>query len=283
MKSLGRYSLYCHASSGQLQEYFDNKYQEFLDTTPDSVKIAANCIGLQSVDPNDNSVIDLDLDEDDLMVWVLNPYMHVKADGTTLSVEESPFIWLGDLMKRSLRPGGGQVNIASHKYASTSNTIGVPYSESILAMRKMIIALKESYLNNFPAALMVIGSQLLNLHFERLLPVTGGVPVGLLYGDVQCGKTRIIEYVLSLLGIQNTPHYLKRCPDMKFMTATEHTTLNLVLDDITDHEAICEKILMVFDGKDVEYHRVSITPRTSFMASVNIPCFKKIVKRHRFV
>ena len=97
-------------------------------------------------------------------------------------------------------------------------------------------------------------------------------------------KTRIIEYVLSILGIQNTPHYLKRCLDMKFMTATEHhTTLGLVLDDITDHEAICEKILMVFDGKDVEYHGVSVKPRTSFMASVNIPCFKKIVKHHGFV
>ncbi|MCG8621784.1 MAG: hypothetical protein MJE68_07275 [Proteobacteria bacterium] len=216
------------------------------------------------------------------MVWVLNPHMHVKADGTVLSLEESPFIWLGDLMKRSLRPGGGKINIASHKYASTSNTIGVSYSETLLAVRKMIIALKKSYLNNIPAALMVLGSQLLNLHFERLVPVTGGVPIGLLYGDVQCGKTRIIEYVLSLLGIQNTPHYLKRCPDMKFMIATERTTLGLVLDDITDQEAVCEKILMVFDGKDIKYHGVSTKPRTSFMASVNIPCCKKIVKHHRY-
>ena len=87
-------------------------------------------------------------------------------------------------MKRNLRPGGGKINITSHKYASMSNTIGVSYSEIILAVRKMIIALKKSYLNNFPAALIVLGSQLLNLHFERLVPVTGGVPVGLLYGDV---------------------------------------------------------------------------------------------------
>lgn len=162
---VGRYSLYCHASSGQLQEYFDNKYQEFLDTTPDNIKISASCICLQSVDPNDNSVSDLDL-ENELMVWVLNPHMHVKADGTVLSLEESPFIWLGDLMKRSLRPGGGKINISCHKYASTSNTIGVSHSEIILAVIKMIIALKKSYLNNFPAALMVLGFQLLNLHFE---------------------------------------------------------------------------------------------------------------------
>lgn len=69
---------------------------------------------------------------------------------------------------------------------------------------------------------------------------------------------------------------------MKFMIATEHTTLSLMLHDITDQEAVCENILMVFDGKDVEYHGVSIKPRTSFMASVNIPCFKKIVKHHRY-
>ena len=65
------------------------------------------------------------------------------------------------------------------------------------------------------------------------------------------------------------------------MTATEHTTLGLVLDDLTDAEAISEKILMIFDGKDVEYHGASLKPRTCFMASINMLCFKKIVKRHR--
>ena len=88
-------------------------------------------------------------------------------------------------MKRSLRPGGGKINIASHKYASVSNPIGLSYSETILAVRKMIIALEKSYLNNVSAALMVLGSQLLYLHFERLVPVTGGVPIELLYEDVQ--------------------------------------------------------------------------------------------------
>ena len=191
-----------------MQEYFDKKYQEFLDKTPNNVKIAVNCIGLQSVDPSDNSVMDMDLDEDNLNVWVINPHMHITADGTTLSLEESPFIWLGELMKRSLKAGSTHVNIASYKYASTANTIGVPYSNSILAMNNMISALKQSYVNNFSAAMMVIGSQLLNLHFERLVKITGGVPIGLLYGDVQCGKTRIMECALSLLGTHNTPHYL---------------------------------------------------------------------------
>lgn len=71
MKCLGCY-LYCHASLGQ---YFDNKYQEFLDTTPDNMKIAANCIGSQSIAPKDNSIVDLDLE---LIVWGLNPYMHME-------------------------------------------------------------------------------------------------------------------------------------------------------------------------------------------------------------
>ena len=161
MKSLGRYSLYCYTSAGQLQEYFDIKYKEFLDENPNRVKTAASCVGLQNIQVEDKSIADLDFDEEDLKVWVLNPYMHTTADGTTLTMEESPFIWLGELMKRTLKSGTANINVACFKYASTSNTVGVPLSHSTFAMNEMVSALRNSNVNNFPSALMVIGSQLL--------------------------------------------------------------------------------------------------------------------------
>lgn len=59
-------------------------------------------------------------------------------------------------------------------------------------------AVKRCYLNNFPSALLALDSQVLNLHYEKML--AGGVPIAILYGDVQCGKSTIMETALALVG-----------------------------------------------------------------------------------
>lgn len=104
----------------------------------------------------------------------------------------------------------------------------------------------------------------------------------MLFGDVQSGKTRILEAALSLVGTQNT-HLLKKCSDNNFLKLCAQTTLGVVLDDITDAKSIIEKIMFFFDGKPVEVSEDRIKPRTSFLASANMDCFQNLAKHHRFV
>ena len=142
--------------------------------------------------------------------------------------------------------------------------------------------MQQAFLNNFPSCLLVLAAHLLNLHYESLLPVVGGIPIAILYGDVQCGKSTATKVCLSLTGTQDS-HFLGHCPDVTFIRATTQTTLGLVLDDPTNHTTISEKIMLLFDGKTIEQNSVSLHPRTSFMTSINMPCFEKLAKHHRYM
>ena len=109
----------------------------------------------------------------------------------------------------------------------------------------------------------------------------GGVPAGVLYGDVQTGKSTAMEAALSLLGTQES-HYRKRCSDVRFLRITSQTTLGLVLDDLTQANGLVEKIMILFDGKAVESGGETLKPRTSFMTALNMSCFNLLVKHHRY-
>lgn len=179
-------------------------------------------------------------------------------------------------MGRLRKPKKGSEYLACEELASAVTPRGLTPT----ALTNVIDALKESYLNNFPSALFVLGVHVLHVHYEMLLKLAGGVPVGVLYGDVQTGKTTAMETALSLLGTQET-HYKKRCSDVRFFQITSRTTLGLVLDDLTQVSGLIEKIMVLFDGKSVDSGEQSITPRTSFMTALNQKQFKLFVKHHR--
>ena len=101
-------------------------------------------------------------------------------------------------------------------------------------------------MQNFVTALLVLGVHVLHFHYESLLHKVGSVLVGVLYGDVQTGKTTVMQAVLSLLGIQDF-HYRKRCSDGHFIKITAQSTLGLVLDDPTNIDGILEKVMVLFE------------------------------------
>lgn len=188
--------------------------------------------------------------------------------------QTSPFFWLGSLHK----PKRNCDTIANYKLTS----LAYPTGSLILPLRNLILAIQKCYINNFPSALMVLGAQVLNVHYEKILPLSRGIPIGMLFGDVQTGKTKILEAALSLLGTQNT-HMLKKCSDNNFLKMCSQTTLGVVLDDLTDYKGILEKIMLLFDGKPIETNDERLHPRTSFLASVNMQCFDSLAKHYRLV
>ncbi len=81
--------------------------------------------------------------------------------------------------------------------------------------------------------MLALRCQVLNVYYEMVLHITGQVPIALLYGDVQCGKSTIMEAALGLVGTTGS-HLLKSCTNLQLIRICCQTTLGLVLDDITD-------------------------------------------------
>ena len=235
------------------------------------IKIAVKVVGLQEINEDNPTVKEINLDPNS-EVWVLNRSTHIAVDGSLIPPRKSPFVWMGSLIKNKK----GSENIASPSLASTV----APHSLSPTALRGLIKALEHSYLQTFASSLLVIGVHVLHLHYEMLLHEMSGVPVGVLYGDVQTGKTTAMQSALSLLGTHES-HYRKRCSDGRFFQLTAQTTLGLVLDDLTNVGGILEKIMVLFDGQNIDVGGETIKPRTSFMTAVNMKQFKQLATHHR--
>lgn len=278
MQSMGKYNINCYASESQLQEYISGKFREFLAEPRDKddfpIKLAVKAVGQQQIDSDDPTVQEIELKQE-AKVWVLNQSTHITELGTCIRPTKSTFIWMGGLRKNAKKCSD---NIACEAYASTVS----PHDLNPAALTELVDALQESYCNNFPSALFVLGVHVLHVHYELLLQLVGGVPVGVLYGDVQTGKSTAMEAALSLLGTQES-HYRKRCSDVCFLRITSQTTLGLVLDDLTEASGLVEKIMVLFDGKAIEPGGETIKPRTSFMTALNMSCFKLLVKHHRYI
>ena len=95
-------------------------------------------------------------------------------------------------------------------------------------------------LNNFPAALLVLGAQLLNIHFKHIKAITKGEATAVVHGAAGCWKTTSVLVALSTVGIQHT-HFIGYCPDITFFRMTAKMIIGIALDDPTDVKTIYKK------------------------------------------
>lgn len=268
-RSCGKYALFSHATEAQLQQYLSTKYDDFLKNGENRSwpsKLAAQEVGLQHFETHELADIGA---EDTPKVWVLNNTLHILQDGQVVPQGDSPYIWLGDVYKQV------SANIAPCGLVS----IAGDQDDSVLS--DLIDTIRVSYINNFASALFTLGAQVLSVHYEMIQSLEEGVPVALLYGDIACGKSRILDACLSLMGTSDSDHSVKSCPDGQFIQLCSKTTLGVVYDDEDVPTRLTGKIMMVFDSISVPYQGKMVKPRTSFLAAVNTECFEGVVKTPR--
>ena len=198
------------------------------------IKLAGKAVGLQLIDPHDPTVQEIDL-KPEAKVWVLNESTHITERGTCIDPTKSPFM-MGGLRKVTKKNSD---NIACEAYTSDVS----PHN-----LTKLVDALHDITFHLL--LIFMLRIHLLHLHYGLLLQLVGGKPIGVLYGNVQTGKSTAMEAALSFLGTQEF-YYCKRCSDIRFLRITSKTTLGLVLDDLTQAHGLVEKIMVLFDGKAV--------------------------------
>ena len=259
-QSLDYPSLKCCATNTQLSAYLMLKYELFAEKHGGSPKVytAVRNLGLQNSESEDES-----------KVWVLNNKFQFDESGKAIELNESRYVWLGDLIKTPKCLGIVDNNLSAK--------IQEPLSETEV-FRNLITCLQTTYEGNFPVALLTLGAQLLCTHYEALntIGTDGCVPATILHGDVSHGKSLATKAGLSMLGIQNS-HFLSSVTNTKIVQVTSSTTLGVVFDDPSDVKEISEKILHHFERGVATSCKGSYTPRCTFVSSVNKELLNKLI------
>lgn len=146
-------------------------YESTVENCTQSYKKAVEVLGLQ---PGSRRV------------WVLNQDVHWE-NGVYLDHSESPFCWVS-------APGLPLRDMECHVKVATT-------VEAALALNNLVLALKEVHVQNYPAALLLLGAQMLSVHYDSIYAIAKQVPVTLAFGNVSLGKTRAAEAAHSILGL----------------------------------------------------------------------------------
>ena len=108
-------------------------------------------------------------------IWVLNGDVHIDEDGQFIPPSNSPFIWLSAYTSEL-------PDAPSHDMASLSKPS--PLHEAHEVLFDLVAFLQEVHQENFAAALLMLGGQILCCHFQCIFKAAGQVPVVIGFGGV---------------------------------------------------------------------------------------------------
>ena len=186
--------------------------------------------------------------------------VHLNANGELVDPEKSPFIWLGDAIpEATLRKN----NIPTSREAST-----VTPSLDPAALHSLLEALENVYQGNLPAALLMIGAEVLAVHYTALQDSGINVPAAIAVGNVSLGKTLSAEAALSLLGMHNASK-VKMITNVQALKFGSLTSLGMIIDDPTQPSEVTEKLLFHFDRGTRATASSFDVPCTTFLTSMN--------------
>lgn len=269
-ESLRVYKLACQLKKSQLNRYFMAKLEEFyLNNDNDGNKTlkAAPNLGLQG---GKDTVAEI-------KTWVFNEDLQivVKDNGQVLQSDSTKkYVWLGKKYTGKPSPHIAPCNLGSRAR---------PCSPDETPLATLFTAIENCYQQLTPAVLMTIGAQLLSMHYEQIMSVAHQVPAAVLYGKIQCGKSRAQECAASLLGIRDSGIIRQTTSDLVFADMSCRSSLGFALDDPSSNVVLSDKILNHFEGKQVISSCKQYKPTCTFSASVNFPCLTKLASMDRYV
>ncbi len=247
--SLGVFKLACHLSKSQLNRYMMLKVEEYyLNSVNRDTYTAAGNIGIQ---PGSGT-------------WVFNESFQIQSAD---SDDNKKYLWLGRKYH-----GKPSQYIAPAIMASNARPL-IPGEKPL---QRHYTAIRNCYLSLTPAVLITLGSQMLCVHYTEVLRMAHQVPVGILYGDVQCGKSRAQECAVSMVGAKDFAIIRQTSTDLVFTDLSSRSSLGYALDDPSNMSILSEKIVNNFEGKQVVSMGRHLRPLCTFTASVNMPLLKKL-------
>ena len=266
----------CHYSDKQLRRFLMDKIDTYNEDSRDTT-----CSRAQAV-----SVIGLQIPPSWVptpppKVWVLNKEIQLDEDGQLVDLTSSPYTWISDVCKKRtelFKPDSatGEISFVDPQRSSSAKA---PLDDSALV--NLLHALENSYEENFPGVLMMLGGYVLAVHYETVIDEFEKVPATILFGDVQCGKSEATKAALSTTGMMNA-NFFSHISDSRVFAYSSQTTLGVVLDDPKDVHEVEKKITYHFQRANAATMSYSYKPRTTFITSLNEqPTLRNLAKQSR--
>lgn len=191
-------------------------------------------------------------------IWVLSKDVHWE-NGEFIHPCDSPYCWVS------------ASGLPPHDMGCHVEVAGIVQATS--ALRNLVQALEGVHMQNYPAALLLLGSQMLSVHYESIFSIAKQVPATLAFGNVSLGKTRAAEAAQSILGLSKTFRVMK-ITDKQANRLASLSTLGFLLDDPSSPSEFAEKVLIHFSKGGDTSCLASYEPKCTFIATLNLKCFQ---------
>ncbi len=132
---------------------------------------------------------------------------------------------------------------------------------------------KVVHKQNFPAALLLLGSQLLAVCYDEIYEIAGQVPATIAFGKVSLGKTKAAEAAQSIFGLCST-FRVSKITDKQAAKLASQSTLGFLIDDPSSPSEFCEKVLTHFEKGVTMSCTSQYRPRCTFTITMNMNCFE---------
>ena len=157
-------------------------------------------------------------------VWVFSPQVIIdQSNGTALSDEESPVLWL----ERPAAAGLMNALISD----SLSCSIATPLDEGE-AMYDLCQAIQASMPENFIPAAAVMACCIMGATYQHVIAKCGSMGVPFLFGEPGTCKSEALKCGLALFGAQRTHLYNSQTTPSFLFDMLKRTTIPIGVDDI---------------------------------------------------
>ena len=202
-------------------------------------------------------------EQSDNQTWILSKNLYINEDGNQIDSANSPYIWISLMLQ-----GKG--------IAPNCEAIVIPKMLSTDGLHPLLDALHKVMKQNFPAALVVLGSAGLSMHYKTLVEKNGECPAPFICGGVGTGKSLALRAALSLFGSHKTCFYSRGTRE-KLLQHLSWSALPIGIDDPQKPDTIGELMVDLFNGaKSTTISHGDIQPITTGIVTANFNLSQKL-------
>ena len=190
--------------------------------------------------------------------WVLGNNSYFSNDGTPITLENSKYVWIGDMYQ-----GKG--------VAKDTDQCNISHPLSTDCLNSILVLLKRTMGHNFYPAVMTIAGTVMALHYTQFMKTMKSCPITLAYGSSGTGKTLSLHAALSLMGADDNRFYREVTPAM-VTNLCSVTNIPLGVDDPDSKGAFSKVVMDVYGGaKKGTISRGETRPISTVVISSNFP------------